>query len=160
MAKKIYVSQNGLASCPSCLNHIRFDSTPDKTVCPFCEESLVVAAQSREQGGNALSTLKKSRSGMVAAALAGAGLTLTVACVEPDPGDTNDNNWELEEDAGQDAEDDVEANYYENYTNQNADYGDFPNDYDNMNDGYYNEGEEPNADEEEDEGEDEEGTDD
>ncbi len=160
MPKKIYVSKSGFASCPSCLNHIRFDSTPEETVCPFCEESLTVSVQTSEQGSRVLETLKKSRSGMVAAALAGAGLTLTVACAEPDPTDTNDNQWELGEDAGGDAEGDVEVDVYEEYNNIYADYGDFPNDYDNLGEEPYNDGESDDGESDEGEDEEEDGTDD
>ena len=85
MAPTIYVSKNGFASCPSCLSHIRLDADRDETVCPFCEEKLTVAAHSAQIGGGAMGILRNSRSGILAAALAGAGLSLTMACGDPDP---------------------------------------------------------------------------
>lgn len=127
MPKTIYVSTEGYASCPACLNHVQVDVEEDQTVCPFCDEKLTVAAKNNRssEGSGALETLKSSRSGMVASALAGAGLSLTVACVEPDPGDGTDAGWNVEEDAGEDA-----VNFQEEDTNGGVtqDYGAFPED--------------------------------
>lgn len=151
MAPKIYVSQNGLASCPGCLNHIRLEPTPGQTVCPFCGETLHVAARAPEQGQGALKSLQKSRSGLVATALAGAGLSLTLACTEPEPDDDNDNQWSLSEDAGDDsdADGDVDVEEYEEEENIYADYGDYPNDFNgdpNTNSGDVDAGQDDDAD--------------
>lgn len=137
MMPTIYVSKQGLASCPSCLNHIRLDADRDETICPFCEETLQVAARSSGVGSGAIDFLRNSRSGIVASALAGAGLTLTVACGDPDPDpvEEDDAGWSpTEQDAGSDAGDDVEdVEYnYTNYENIQQDYGDFANEGGNV----------------------------
>lgn len=138
MPKTIYVSREGYASCPACLNHVRVDVEADETVCPFCDEQLAVAARnnSTSEGSGALEALKSSRTGAVASALAGAGLSLTVACVDPEPGDEEpDAGWNVGEDAGDDS-DDSGVNFQEEDTNGGvvADYGDFPEENRGMND--------------------------
>lgn len=124
MPKTIHVSDKGLASCPACLNHIRLDDERGETVCPFCDETLQIAAREQDEGGQALDVLRSSRSGLLASALVGAGLSLTVACADPDPGDgdNSESGWDVGEDAGDD------VNYEEgpNHNNMVADYGGYP----------------------------------
>lgn len=78
--KKIVVSRSRLTTCPSCLSHITLGSELEATSCPFCEANLV--EERRQDGGifgqNAMQSLKKSRSAMLAAAL-GASLSMA-AC--------------------------------------------------------------------------------
>ncbi len=129
MSPKIFVSKNGFASCPSCLSHIRLDADRDETVCPFCEEKLTVAARRAPSDAGAFRILRHSRSGLMAAALAGAGLSLTVACGDPEPteGDVGtDTSWSTGE---QDADSSEDVDYQYNPGEEPImDYGDFPND--------------------------------
>lgn len=131
MPKIIYVSKKGYASCPACLNHIRLDADREETVCPFCEETLQVAAAASTEGSRTLEVLRNSRSGLVASALLGAGLSLSVACSDADDPDTGeeDAGWSVGEDAG--GEDDAGPNFQEQDADHNIvqDYGGFPNDY-------------------------------
>ncbi len=146
MAPKVYVSDDRLTSCPSCLNHIRVAPKLTETVCPFCEVSLTVAVRGTA-GSGALGVLSASRSGKVAAALAGLGLTMTVACGDPDPVEEPDAGFNVEE--GDADGDDVDEHYVPNQEEM-MDYGDFPNDYpDELNIGE----EEPDDDDEGNDGE-------
>lgn len=128
----IYVSKNGLASCPSCLNHIHLDDDFDETVCPFCEEKLSIAARTSD-GKGAFNLLRNSRSGLLAGALATAGLSLAVGCGEPDPDPEpkeNDPNWSPTEQSDAGGEGDDTLNYEQNpHEEYIADYGGFPDDY-------------------------------
>ncbi len=138
MPKTIYVSKRGYASCPACLNHIKLDPKREETTCPFCDEALTLAAAASTEGSRTMEVLRNSRSGLVASALLGAGLSLSVACSDADDPDTGeeDAGWNVEEDAG---DDDAGTNFQEQDADHNImqDYGDFPNDF--------NYGEEPNA---------------
>lgn len=150
MAPIIYVSKSGFASCPSCLSHIRLDVERDETVCPFCEEELTIAARAAKPGFGAMKLLKGSRSGLLAAALAGAGLSLTMACGDPDDPDPDPVEQDVgtqagfntgEGDAGSSASSDAgnadpsgdDVEYEDVYEEPIPvqDYGMFPNDYPN-----------------------------
>lgn len=137
MPKKIFVSKEGYASCPACLNHVRLDTDREKTVCPFCDEKLLVAAKADTEGSRTLDVLRSSRSGLVASALVGAGLSLSVACTEPTPDDNDgqDAGWNVDEDAaGGDTDgDDAEFEDVNNPDPIQQDYGDFANDEFNYN---------------------------
>ncbi len=90
MPKRVYVSPDGLASCPQCLSHVRVEDEIDETVCPFCDNSFHLHHGVTEVGSSASTLLRNSRTGIMIAAFAGAGLTMTVACGEeeddePDP---------------------------------------------------------------------------
>ena len=79
-SKKVVVSRSNLTTCPSCMAHITLASSLEETSCPFCEANLVTARASEGAvfGRNAMRSLKKSRSAMLAAAL-GASLSMA-AC--------------------------------------------------------------------------------
>ncbi len=94
MAKKILVTSQGFASCPSCLTHVRVEDDLQEVCCPFCDKTFSVHHGPDEAGTDAFKALRHSRTGVLAAALAGAGLTLTVACSDdpgPDPVDPYNN---------------------------------------------------------------------
>lgn len=136
---KVYVSDDGLTSCPSCLQHIAVAPNLSETTCRFCGTLLTVALKG-PVGRGAMGVLSSSRSGKIAAALAGLGLTLTVGCTEPEPDEpiekediTNheemmdygtfpNNGWEEPDSGGGDIDAEVVHNHEEM-----MDYGTFPN---------------------------------
>lgn len=89
--KKVVVSRSGLTTCPSCMAHITAGEALEETSCPFCEANLVV--ERRQDGGvfgrNAMQSLKKSKSAMLAAAL---GASLSMAACGEHNDDNNVNN--------------------------------------------------------------------
>ena len=84
---RVVISRSNLTTCPSCMAHITLAATPEETSCPFCEANLVM--ERRQDGGvfgrNAMQSLKKSKSAMLAAAL-GASLSMA-ACGNGSPGE-------------------------------------------------------------------------
>jgi hypothetical protein len=80
MVRTIFLSSHGLVSCPACLRHVRVEGSVLEAVCPFCEGAV------RDIGaveGRRAASLLVGRSGSLVAALATAGLSLTVACSSP-----------------------------------------------------------------------------
>ena len=100
MVKKVRVTRQGLTSCPSCLSHIEVASELDEVQCPFCGEQLVAAVWG-DVGSGTMRMLRNSRSGLVAAALAGLAFT---ACGETEPKDPTDTGSQVnnETDTGDD----------------------------------------------------------
>lgn len=113
---KVKVTRHGLTSCPSCLSHIEVGESLQEVECPFCGARLRDAVR-EVTGGKAMELLRSSRSGLVAAALAGLAFT---ACGEKN-NDTNNGA-----DAGSDANsaDMVQEDVYEDPSNQ--DYAQAP----------------------------------
>lgn len=91
MVKKVRVTRQGLTSCPSCLSHIEVASELSEVQCPFCGEQLVAAVWG-DVGSGTMRVLRNSRSGLVAAALAGLAFT---ACGDPEPKDPVDTGAEV-----------------------------------------------------------------
>ncbi len=119
MTIKVKVTRAGFTSCPSCLSHIRVESELNDVECPFCGEALAISIQ-QPVGQATMSVLRKSRSGLVAAALAG-GL-MFAACSDEDPDKTNNANNTV----------DMEPDFVEEPIN-NQDYAGGPNNFNNIN---------------------------
>ena len=47
MPRRIPVSQDGLAACPSCATHVRVDAADGDVVCPFCDHAWGVRSRVR-----------------------------------------------------------------------------------------------------------------
>ena len=90
--KKVVVSRSNLTTCPSCMAHITLASSLEETSCPFCQANLVVERRQDDGvfGRNAMQSLKKSRSAMLAAAL-GASLSMAACGEKNGNNDTNNN---------------------------------------------------------------------
>ncbi len=83
MTYKVKVTRAGFTSCPSCLSHIRVESELKDVECPFCGEALVIALE-QPTGQSTMAVIRQSRSGLVAAALAGLVFTAPAACSDGD----------------------------------------------------------------------------
>ena len=81
-------SRKGYGRCSGCLRHIKVAKAAHE--CPFCGESLA-PEDPDVLGAAAMEKLRGSRSALIAMGLAG-GVSLSIACGDPDPKPTPDNS--------------------------------------------------------------------